>query len=920
MKEQEREETLKQKKEEKENEEEKSSLKSSSCSSAAETFGQIKEEPELINKNNVENNGNISQKNLINAENYINNDNKKENIKNSVSNKLNNKNIATEQVVATEGKSALEKEKVHPFKLLKWCIKAMTSQQKLEPSNSDPIKENTKKKKKKEEQRIVKANDRDFNAQFKYADNFIKTSKYSLLTFVPVNLFQQFTRIANFYFLVLLCLQCIPQISSVNWVYTLVPLSFVLLCSAIKDGYDDLLRHRNDRIVNQRVAYVLRYNTKRGKIDICEEEWMNVKVGDIVRMESGDFIAADLLLLSTSDSGICYIETAELDGETNLKTRMALPCTAEMGDIIAKIYEFDGLIVCEPPNNRLDQFNGRLEWSGQKYNLDNNNMLLRGCCLRNTRFCYGVVVFAGADTKLMQNSGESPLKRTSLDKFLNLLILGIVLFLFVCTLICTLMTGFWEQIVGRHFRVFLPWDDIVPRIKNLTTVQLPVVQGVTSILSGDSNAEERSIAPSQVLFIVALQFFSYIILLNTVVPISLYISVEMIRLAHSKFINSDLKMYDPKTDTPANARTSTLNEELGQVQYVFSDKTGTLTQNVMVFKKCSINGRSYGDFRNERGDIIENIDENTLPGIDFSFNRWHEKNFKFYDKTLLIDTVEGLKEVQEFWRLLAICHTVMPEGKGDVLEYQAQSPDEAALTSAARNFGFVFRKRTPQSITLEVNGRTETYEALHILDFDNVRKRMSVLVRTPNNQIRLYCKGADTMIMERLSVKDTSQLLRQATLQHLDKFATDGLRTLCVAYKIVEGEYCEKWLERLHEALIDLENKDKRVDALYEEMECDMILLGATAIEDKLQEGVPQTIAALADANIKLWVLTGDKTETAINIAFSCGLLTEYMREVSIIDGKDEKEVEVQLKDTIRRMQNAKVPQENLANNNILQQ
>ncbi|CAK5038298.1 unnamed protein product [Meloidogyne enterolobii] len=141
---------------------------------------------------------------------------------------------------------------------------------------------------------------------------------------------------------------------------------------------------------------------------------------------------------------------------------------------------------------------------------------------------------------------------------------------------------------------------------------------------------------------------------------------------------------------------------------------------------------------------------------------------------------------------------------------------------------------------------------------------MSVLVRTPNNQIRLYCKGADTMIMERLSEKDTSQLLRQATLQHLDKFATDGLRTLCVAYKIVDGEYCEKWLQRLHEALIDLENKDKRVDALYEEMECDMILLGATAIEDKLQDGVPQTIAALADANIKLWVLTGDKTVIVI--------------------------------------------------------
>ncbi|RCN37538.1 hypothetical protein ANCCAN_16542 [Ancylostoma caninum] len=352
------------------------------------------------------------------------------------------------------------------------------------------------------------------------------------------------------------------------------------------------------------------------------------------------------------------------------------------------------------------------------------------------------------------------------------------------------------------------------------------------------------------------------------------------------WINYDQEMFFDNGDkgVPARAHTTTLNEELGQVQYVFSDKTGTLTRNIMTFNKCTINGVCYGDVVNAAGEVME-ITSRTKP-IDFSWNSHYEEGFKFYDTKLLDDTRAGVPEVghclspvtpltritllclkvTEFWRLLALCHTVMPERDKGQLVYQAQSPDEAALTSAARNFGFVFRARTPQSITIEVMGKEEVYELLCILDFNNERKRMSVITKNSQGKIRLYCKGADMMIMERFvpcrfsRLPSTSPLLVSSTNTHLAEFANIGLRTLCLAYKDIEPDYFEDWSKRQQAAAVDMYNREKKLEAVYEEMEKDMTLIGGTAIEDKLQDGVPEAIARLSEANIKIWVLTGDKT------------------------------------------------------------
>uniref|UniRef100_A0A8B9Q2S2 Phospholipid-transporting ATPase n=1 Tax=Apteryx owenii TaxID=8824 RepID=A0A8B9Q2S2_APTOW len=680
-----------------------------------------------------------------------------------------------------------------------------------------------------------------FFAFLSLQSNSIKTSKYNFFTFLPLNLFEQFQRIANAYFLFLLILQLIPQISSLSWFTTVVPLVLVLAVSGAKDAIDDFVRL---------LSCTLEF----------DEKWMNVQVGDIIKLENNNFVTADLLLLSSSEPhSLTYIETAK-------------SCVVTLDEDFHHLLSsfFTGEVKCEAPNNKLDKFTGTLTLRGEKYALDSEKMLLRGCTIRNTEWCFGLVIYAGPDTKLMQNSGKTTFKRTSIDRLMNVLVLVIFAFLALMCLILAIGNGIWEYDKGYYFQVYLPW-----------------AEGVSS-------------AP----YSGFLMFWSYVIILNTVVPISLYVSVEIIRLGNSFYIDWDRKMYYPVNDTPAQARTTTLNEELGQIKYIFSDKTGTLTQNIMCFNKCSINGKSYGMICVYLilWVLFHYMPQSTkTEKVDFSYNQLADPKFAFYDHSLVEAVKLGDVPTHRFFRLLSLCHTVMPEEKKEGnLVYQAQSPDEGALVTAARNFGFVFRARTPETITVVEMGETKIYKLLAILDFNNVRKRMSVIVRSPEGDLTLYCKGADTILFELLHSSCDS--LKEETTEHLNEFAGEGLRTLVVAYKNLDEEYFEDWIKRHHVASTALEGREDKLSELYEEIEKDLMLLGATAIEDKLQDGVPQTIETLAKASIKIWVLTGDKQETAVNIGYSCNLLNDDMADVFIIEGSTSDDVLNELRNAREKM------------------
>ncbi|XP_023393872.1 phospholipid-transporting ATPase IK [Pteropus vampyrus] len=716
----------------------------------------------------------------------------------------------------------------------------------------------------------VKANDRAYNDQFKekiflclwrkkYKDNIIHTAKYNFFSFLPLNLYEQFHCMSNLYFLLIIILQGIPEISTLPWFTLFIPLVSLLVIRATRDLVDDIGRHRSDKTINNRPCRML-----VGK-SFLWRKWKNLCVGDLVCLHRDNIVPADMLLLaSTEPSSLCYVETADIDGETNLKFRQAPMVTHHELTNVRKMASFQGKVVCEEPNSRMHHFVGCLEWDGKKYPLDSGHILLRGCKIRNTDTCYGMVLYAGFDTKIMRSCGGIRLKRTKTDRLLNRLVILIFLTLMLLSSILTLF--FWytmPELKGKHH------------------------------YTGEKHV--HSLATETILI-----FWAFLILFSVMVPMAMFVLAEFIYLGNSIFINWDVQMYYEPRDRPAKARNTSLADQLGQVEYIFSDKTGTLTENIMTFKKCCIDGIIYGGDRPQRvpspwghtartghrigaaepqsrsaaaeggvrcesrpaipkaearvlrcpghrvwawlflvapggvtlgrggrgtpsGPGELSLKQRLSPGPDEEEVPRQENPYiwnKFADGKLLFRNLKLMgavldrkdRMVQEFWRLLAICHTVMAQEKDserpDKLVYQAASPDEEALVTAARNFGYVFLARTQDSIT---------------------------------------------------------------------SFAQETLRTLCLAYKKVDEDAYKDWHQRHQEASILLQNRAHALHQLYEEMEQNLQLLGATAIEDRLQDGVPETIQCLKQGNIKVWVLTGDKQETAVNIGFACRLLSEDM-------------------------------------------
>ncbi|KAJ7436207.1 phospholipid-translocating ATPase [Mycena latifolia] len=763
-----------------------------------------------------------------------------------------------------------------------------------------------------------------------YLSNQVITSKYTLITFLPRNLLEQFRRVANVFFLAIAILQFFHKFSTISPGLVIFPLLVVLTITAGKDAYEDTKRHQSDRKVNHSPVRVLAtedwvnpnvmkpkgrtfvrgVRTMVGKKPVAEVHvdedgwrpalWEDVRVGDFVKIFDDEPLPADILICATSeDEQQAFVETKNLDGETNLKSRHAVPALAHLRDAAACAAPENAFRVdCERPDTNMYRLNGGVFIGDESAPVDLSMTLLRGTVLRNTRWVIGLVLFTGEDTKIVLNSGGTPSKRSKVEREMNPQVATNLILLAAMAVACGISDSILEK---KNYPEGAPW------------------------LYDDNTSQDNPSFNGLVTWAFALITF------QNIVPISLYISIEFVRTWQALFIYFDYDICYKKTGQATLARSWNLSDDLGQIEYIFSDKTGTLTQNSMVFRECSIGGRVYSgdppqddpavpDVRPSSGESSTAVDSTTDTPDTGTSSRSRTpppgaskpaSKPRFVDAALTADLAAAVdagprtpdaghaRALHGFFSVLALCHTVLasPDADGTGLVYKAQSPDEAALVQAAADVGYVFRGREREVLLLQTPfsapGAVERYELLNILEFTSARKRMSVVLRKLGDEgggeggpLFLLSKGADNVIFERLK-KGTADELKAQTEKHLDEFAGNGLRTLTLAYKVLQEDEYAAWNDRYHDATVAIDDRDELIESVSDEIEHDLRLLGATAIEDRLQDGVPETIADLKRAGIKVWVATGDKLETAIAIGHSTNLIGKESN-IIVIRGGDE--------------------------------
>uniref|UniRef100_A0A6Q2YGQ7 Phospholipid-transporting ATPase n=1 Tax=Esox lucius TaxID=8010 RepID=A0A6Q2YGQ7_ESOLU len=651
----------------------------------------------------------------------------------------------------------------------------------------------------------------------KYPNNGFKNQKYNFFTFVPGVLYQQFKFFLNLYFLVVACSQFLPALK-IGYLYTYwAPLGFVLAVTMVREAVDEVRRYQRDKEMNSQLYSKL---TVRGKVQVTSSD---IQVGDLIIVEKNQRIPADMIFLRTSEkAGSCFIRTDQLDGETDWKLKVAVVCTQRL-PALGDLFSINAYVYAQKPQLDIHSFEGnftREDSDPQIHESLNIENTLWASTVVASGTVIGVVIYTGKETRSVLNTSSPKNKVGLLDLELNRLTKALFLAQVVLAVVMVALQGF----VGPWFR----------------------------------------------------NLFRFIVLFSYIIPISLRVNLDMGKSAYGWMIMKDENI--PGTVV----RTSTIPEELGRLVYLLTDKTGTLTQNEMIFKRLHLGTVSYGT------DTMDEIQSHILQSYAQVSDPPPPPTTA--PKAAAPKVRKSVSSrIHEAVKAIALCHNVTPvyESRGvngetesaaaeadqdfsdDNRTYQASSPDEVALVQWTESVGLTLVNRDLTSLQLKTPaGQILTYYILQIFPFTSESKRMGIIIREETSgEITFYMKGADVAMASIVQYNDWLE-------EECGNMAREGLRTLVVAKKSLSEEQYTDFENRYNQAKLSIHDRAMKVSAVVESLERELELLCLTGVEDQLQADVRPTLELLRNAGIKIWMLTGDKLETATCIAKSSHLVS----------------------------------------------
>ena len=665
-------------------------------------------------------------------------------------------------------------------------------------------------------------------------ENKEENNKYNLITFVPLVLFNQFKQFGNFFYLLMSIAQFFPDLK-VGYLFTYIsPLAFVVCVSMGKELYDDINRRIQDKKTNSAKINVLVPSPDKTNFEYLPKSASDLLVGDIIELKKNTRVPADIIVLKTineSNDNQAFIRTDQLDGETDWKLRKAPGMTQGMPE--KNFFTCNAYVECEPPSKLIYNFEGVInckdEEGSKREPLNLENTMWASTVVASLKVI-GIVIYTGKETRARMNSSTPKVKIGILDQELNrsnMYLFGIMLFV---AFILASAKGF--------------------SLKFFYT------------------------------------FIKYVILFCAIIPISLRVNLDVSKTYFSYVINRDKDI--PETI----ARNSTIPEELGRISYIFSDKTGTLTKNEMVFKKIAMETEQFGedDFEDLKAILSDECKDNDAPLLDLINLESKMSEVTSYSESLNIDPSLSDKSlgmekkrskkirrhrnklIRDTITSMVLCNNVTPvvdDQDETKITYQASSPDEVALVKFAETLNMRLVHRTDSEIKIKDSADNfEEFEILANFPFSSDTKRMGIVLKNKKHgHIIYYLKGAENVMMKFVKKEYVSYISENA-----ENLATKGLRTLVLSQKIISQEDFDKWNGEYKEALTSMENRQEKITQVVSKLENNMEFLCVTGVEDLLQDDVAMTIDNLRNAGMKVWMLTGDKVETATCISISAGI------------------------------------------------